>query len=49
MHKIYEEKGKFQFIYQLPQIIYSTIISSVLDYLLKFLALSEDYILEFKK
>ena len=49
MHKIYEEKGKFQFIYQLPQIIYSTIISSVLDYLLKFLALSEDYILAFKK
>ena len=49
MHKIYEDKGKFQFIYQLPQIIYSTIISYVLDYLLKLLALSEDYILDFKK
>ena len=26
MHKIYEDKGKYHFIYQLPQIIYSTII-----------------------
>ena len=27
MHKIYEDKGKFDFLYQVPQIIYSTIIS----------------------
>ena len=49
MHKIYEDKGKFQFIYQLPQIIYSSIISSVLNSLLKLLALSENVILKFKK
>ena len=49
MHKIYEEKGKFDFLYQLPQIIYSTIISYALNILLNFLALSEDYILDLKK
>ena len=49
MHKIYEDKGKFQFVYQLPQIIYSSIISSVLNSLLKLLALSENVILKFKK
>ena len=49
MHKIYEDKGKFDFLYQLPQILYSLIISSVLDTLLKLLALSEDYILDLKK
>ena len=30
MHKIYEDKGKFEFLYQLPQIIYSSIISQIL-------------------
>ena len=49
MHKIYEDKGKYHFIYQLPQIIYSSIISSVLNSILKLLALSEDYILNLKK
>jgi hypothetical protein len=29
MHKIYEDGGKFDFIYQIPQILYSTLISSV--------------------
>ena len=48
MHEIYETNGKFQFIYQLPQIIYSSIISAVLNTLMKILALSEDGILEFK-
>ena len=48
MHKIYEEKGKFQLLYQLPQIIYSSIIFSVLTALLQLLALSEEGILDFK-
>ena len=48
MHKIYEEKGAFNFIYQLPQIIYSSLISTVFDLLLKMLALSEGLILQFK-
>jgi hypothetical protein len=48
MHKILEEKGKYSIIYQLPQIIYSSLISSVLISLLKFLALSENDITTFK-
>ena len=48
MHKILEEKGKFQIVYQLPQIIYSSLISSVLISFLKFLALSESNIITFK-
>ena len=48
MHKIYEEQGKFQFLYQLPQIIYSFLISSVLNIPLNILALSDDDILKLK-
>ena len=48
MHKIYEDKGAFNFLYQLPQITYSYIISNVFNYILKMLALSQDDILDFK-
>ena len=49
MHQIYEDEGDFNFIYQLPQIAYSTLISLFIDNITSFLALSEDNILEFKK
>ena len=49
MHKIYEDYGEFDIINQLPQIVYSTLISAIFDYLLNMLALSEDDIIEFKK
>ena len=48
MHKIYEDNGHFNFIYQLPQIIYSTIISSAINTLVTFLSLSEKNILSLK-
>jgi len=48
MHKIYIDEGKFNFIYQLPQIIYSTIISGVINALISFLSLSQDIICELK-
>ena len=48
MHKIYVEHGTFDFLYQLPQIIYSTIISTILDFLINLLGLSEQNILEIK-
>ena len=48
MHKIYEDKGSFDFIYQLPQIIYSSIISGLFKFLLTKLALSQELILNFK-
>ena len=49
MHKIYEDHGRFDILYQLPQIIYSYLISSLFDSLFNLLALSEDDIIEFKK
>ena len=49
MHKIYEEQGAFDFSYQIPITIYSSLISLVLNLLLSKLALSNDVILDFKK
>ena len=49
MHKIYEDQGSFNLVYQLPQIAYSSLISSILNFLLKLLALSESNIINLKK
>ena len=49
MHKIYQDKGVYNLLYQLPKILYSTIISSILNLLIKFLALSEKNILMLKQ
>ena len=48
MHQIYDDGGDFNFIYQLPQIIYSTIISILIDSIISYLGLSEDDILSVK-
>ena len=48
MHKIYEDYGAFNFIYQIPQILYSTIITSVITLIVKKLALIEKNIIEIK-
>ena len=49
MHKIYIEQGSYNIVYQLPQIIYSMLISTALNCLINLLGLSEDIILDFKK
>ncbi len=49
MHKIYKDKGKYNILYQIPQIIYSTIISRFIDALIRTLALSQDNIVELKR
>ena len=49
MHKIYEGKGIFHLLYQLPQILYSTLISIFINMLIKRLALSDKFIIELKK
>ena len=49
MHKIYEDKGKYNFLYQLHQILYSTIISRIIDAIIKILSLSQDNIIELKQ
>ena len=48
MHKIYIDGGKFDLIYQIPQIIYSSLISGVINILIKYLSLSQDNIMDFK-
>ena len=49
MHKVFENNGEFNIIYQIPQILYSTIVSMVTNKLLKYLCLSEKSILDLKK
>ena len=49
MHKIYEDEGIFNFIYNLPKIIYSTLISTIIEFLIKKLALSQESILYIKQ
>ena len=49
IHTIYEEEGIFNFINNLPQIIYSTVISSVINFIIKTLSLTEKTILEIKQ
>ena len=49
MRKIYETKGSFNMGYQLPKLVYSSLISSFLNTLLKFLALTDKGIIELKE
>ena len=49
MHKIYESKGQFDLETQIPIIVYSSIISYILNWPLNFLALSNDIIINFKQ
>ena len=49
MHKIYQDRGKFNFLYQIPQILYSTLISRFIDSLIKNFALTQDNIVELKQ
>ena len=48
MHKIYIDNGKYNILYQIPQIIYSSLISSILNIILKTLALTEQNIIKLK-
>ena len=49
MHEIYINKGEFIFIYQLPQILFSAIISGIINKIITYLSLKENNILELKK
>ena len=48
MHQIYEDQGNFNFIYQIPQIFYSTLISSAIKTILNALSLTERSIIKIK-
>ena len=49
MHKIYIDKGKFDFIYQIPQLVLSSLISYIIDSLITYLSLSENDIIKMKE
>ena len=49
MHEIYIKNGEFNFIYQIPKIIYSTMICSAINTIVSILSLTERNILEFKR
>ena len=48
MHKLYIDYGHFDLIYNLPQTLYSSLISGFLSFLLQYLSLSEGTLLKFK-
>jgi len=48
IHNIYQNSGNFDFNYHIPQIIYSTLISTIINMIVKSLSLSEKNILEIK-
>ena len=49
MHKIYKDSGNFNIIYQIPQIIYSWVVTAIINMILKTLSLSENEILKIKQ
>ena len=48
MSNIYEIKGVYDIIEQIPEIIYTSIISSFIDIIIKYFALSQKYVIEQK-
>ena len=49
MNKIYEDNGSYNILTTLPQIFYSSVVSAVINMILKKLSLTESQILEIKK
>jgi hypothetical protein len=49
MQRINVDRGKYNFLYQIPQILYSTIISSIMTFILKNLSLSQKDLLKIKR
>ena len=49
MHKIYQDKGKYDLLFQIPQILYSALISKLIDSLIRNLALFQDNIIELRQ
>jgi hypothetical protein len=49
MHKMYLDYGKYNFVQQIPQIIYSTLVSQILEVFLCFLSLTDKYYYQIKE
>ena len=48
MHKIFLDYGKYNFVQQIPQIIYSTIVSQLIEFFLCYLSLTDKYYYQVK-
>ena len=48
MHKMFLDYGKYNFIQQIPQIVYSTIVSQLIEVLLCFLSLTDKHYYQIK-
>ena len=48
MHKIFLDYGKYNFVQQIPQILYSSIISQIIEVFICFLSLTDKHIYEIK-
>jgi len=48
MHKLYMDKGKYDLIQQIPQVLYSTIISKLIEIILCYLSLTDKPIYQIK-
>ena len=49
MHKVYIDRGIYNFVYQITQILYSSVVSAIINMILKKLSLSEKNIIELKR
>ena len=49
LHKLYEDQGKYNFLYQIPKILYSIIFTQIISSLLEILSLSQDEIINIKE
>ena len=49
MHQIYIDRSSYNFVYQIPQIIYFSLLSFVFNFIINFLALIEENIIKLKK
>ena len=48
MNKVYDDNGQYDFIYQIPKILYSNLICTIINLIVRFLSLSEKDILSIK-
>ena len=49
MHQIFVQKGKYNLLYQIPQVLYSTLISFLMNLILKKLSLSQNELISIKE
>ena len=49
VHQIYEDKGAFNFIYQIPQVLLSSIISVLISCVIRYLSLTQKIIIRLKQ